>query len=443
MSETFTHNVCLNHRGISAVAFSPDGKRALSGSDDHTVRLWDVDDGRCLRVLKGHSSAVWSLAWSHNGRRALSGSVDNTVRLWNVDDGRCLHVLKGHSSIVMGVAWSPDGQRALSGSYDNTLRLWDVENGRCLGVLEGHSSAVMSVAWSHDGRRALSGSRDNTVRLWDVEDGRCLRVLEGHSLSVLSVAWSHDGRRALSGASDKTVRLWDVEDGRCLRVLEGHSLFVVSVAWSHDEQRAFSAAASIEPHFSEICVWDLASSELTEGPSPEEAQVQYINAKVQNQEQARQMQQEGQIKIDNESRELILVGHVFAIAGAAGQIYRGYTNSDHGIDGEIEFKNDKGRATGKKLYLQLKSGDSYLTYRQRDEAEVFQIKNPRWVEYWQQQAYPVMLVIRTSDGHIRWMDVSDWLKRHTAGGKTVTQIIFEGERFDALTLRRWRERMLA
>jgi hypothetical protein len=65
-------------------------------------------------------------------------------------------------------------------------------------------------------------------------------------------------------------------------------------------------------------------------------------------EQARQMKEQGQIAIDNESRELILVGHAFSITGEAGQIYRGYTNSDHGIDGEIEFKDDKGRATGKR-----------------------------------------------------------------------------------------------
>jgi small GTP-binding protein len=157
-------------------------------------------------------------------------------------------------------------------------------------------------------------------------------------------------------------------------------------------------------------------------------------------EQARQMQEEGQIAIDNESREIILIGHAYAITGEAGQIYRGYTNSDHGIDGEIEFKDNEG-ATGKRLYLQLKSGDSYLKLRQRDNAEVFQIKNPRWTDYWQKQAYPVMLVIRTSDGEIRWMDVTAWLKRNTAGGKKVTQIIFEGERFDALSVRRWRDRL--
>ncbi len=92
--------------------------------------------------------------------------------------------------------------------------------------------------------------------------------------------------------------------------------------------------------------------------------------------------------------------------------------------------------------MQLKSGDSYLKKRQSDGVEVFQIKNPRWANYWQQQAYAVMLVIRTSDGEIRWMDVSACLKRESVAGKTVRQIIFEGERFDMMSVRRWRERVL-
>ena len=160
-------------------------------------------------------------------------------------------------------------------------------------------------------------------------------------------------------------------------------------------------------------------------------------------EQSRQLEAEAQATIDNESRELILVGHAFAIVGEAGQIYRGYTNSDHGIDGEIEFKDDRGRATGKRLYVQLKSGDSYLKTRQRDGAEVFPIKKPRWADYWQQQAYTVMLAIRTSDGEIRWMDVTEYLRRESTGGKTVKQIIFDGERFDVMSVRRWRDRVLA
>ena len=159
-------------------------------------------------------------------------------------------------------------------------------------------------------------------------------------------------------------------------------------------------------------------------------------------EQARETQIEVQTAIDNESRELILVGHAYSIVAEAGQIYRGYTNSDHGIDGEIEFKDDQGRATAKKLYVQLKSGDSYLKKRKRDDREVFPIKNARWVDYWQQHAYTVMLVVRTSDGEIRWMDVSTYLKRETETGKEVKQIMFEGERFDVMSVRRWREKLL-
>lgn len=153
---------------------------------------------------------------------------------------------------------------------------------------------------------------------------------------------------------------------------------------------------------------------------------------------------EQHLVIDNESREQILVGEVTTITAAAGQIYRGYTNSDHGIDGEIEFKDDTLRASGKRLYMQLKSGDSYLTKRKRDGAEIFQIKKKRWVQYWQQQAYPVMLVIRNSEGEIRWMDVTEYLRRESDNGKKpVKQIIFQGERFDVMSVRRWRDKILA
>jgi WD40 repeat protein len=158
--------------------------------------------------------------------------------------------------------------------------------------------------------------------------------------------------------------------------------------------------------------------------------------------ESRKQGAEAQAVLDNESLELILVGHAFSIVAEAGQIYRGYTNSDHGIDGEIEFKDDHGRASGKRLYVQLKSGNSYLKKRRSDGVEVFQIKNPRWADYWQQQAYAVMLVIRTSDGEIRWMDVSAYLKRQGAGGKTVKQIAFAGERLDAMSVRRMRESVL-
>lgn len=168
----------------------------------------------------------------------------------------------------------------------------------------------------------------------------------------------------------------------------------------------------------------------------------------------RELEEEAKTNIDNESRELILLGHAFAIAGEAGQIFRPTPNSDWGLDGEIEFKDYSGRASGRRLYVQLKSGNSYLTRRKSDDAEVFTVKNQRHLEYWVNQAYPVMLVIRTSDGNIRWMDVSAHLKTKAAKAASVgkgeeqepretpNQIIFKGEPFNAQSVLRIRDKFV-
>ena len=152
-----------------------------------------------------------------------------------------------------------------------------------------------------------------------------------------------------------------------------------------------------------------------------------------------ELQEQSALVLDNESKERALVGEVISTVALAGQICRELTVSDHGIDMEIEFKNGGGEATGRKLYLQLKSGNSYLRQR-KDGTEVFTIQKERHVSYWMAQAFPVLLVIRTSEGEVRWMEVRESLKR---AGRPVKQIVFEGERFDVMSVRRWRDRLLA
>jgi len=270
-------------RPVRSLAWSLDERFALSGSEDRTVRLWDVETGRCLKILEGHTGTVLSLAWNANHLQALSGSNDNTMRLWDVQTGRCLFTFKGHTQGVRSIVWNADQRHALSCSDDDTVRLWDVKAGQALRVFQGHTGGVKRVVWSTDQRRALSGSDDNTVRLWDVETGRCLRVLEGHKGTIRSLAWSPDGHLALSGSNDTTARLWDMETGNCLRVFESHTNELVGVAWSTDPRRAFSGDIT-----GGIRVWDLSefvADALTPGaPRPSSLsatdQVQYTNAKV-------------------------------------------------------------------------------------------------------------------------------------------------------------------
>ena len=117
-----------------------DGRRAVSGSEDHTLRVWDLESGESLPALAEHRSSVntalrdvgISVSVTPDGRRAVSGSQDGTLRVWDLESGQCLHTLSGHSDWVRSVSVTPDGQRAVSGSDDHTLRVWDLESGQCL-----------------------------------------------------------------------------------------------------------------------------------------------------------------------------------------------------------------------------------------------------------------------------------------------------------------------
>jgi WD40 repeat protein len=213
--------------GVSSVAFSHDDARIVSGSYDHTIRLWDAVSGTHLNTLEGHSRLVTSVAFSRDDARIVSASYDQTVWLWDAVSGAHLNTLCGHSSSVLSVAFSRDDARIVSASYDRTIRLWDAVSGAHLNTLKGHSDSVTSVAFSHDGARIVSGSNDRTIRL-------CahLKILEGHSGSVKSVAFSHDDTRIVSGSIGGTVHLWDAISGVLLNTLEANPVFVHSIAQS-------------------------------------------------------------------------------------------------------------------------------------------------------------------------------------------------------------------
>jgi WD40 repeat protein len=238
---------------INLCTFMRDGRRAVTSAEGNSVRVWDVETGRCLRAFDDGGVNVWGLAATTDGRLVLIGGRDGTARLMDAESGQLLHSLTGHRSLIRCLDLSPDARVALSGEMrDPRIRLWNIEAERCVQAFDGHTDGIYDVALDRTQRRALSGSRDTTVRLWDLESGRCLRVLEGHTYHVHSVVWSDDGRRALSCSLD--VRLWDLDTGQCLRVFRGHTEVIRSVAWSHDQRRAVSAS-----HDGTVRVWDLES----------------------------------------------------------------------------------------------------------------------------------------------------------------------------------------
>jgi WD40 repeat protein len=211
--------------------------RVVSGSRDHTLRVWDMVTNACERVLEGHTGSVWCLAVLADGR-VVSGSKDGTLRVWDVTTGICELVLEGHAhrTLSRGVRSDgridandvrcltvlPVGRRSIvvSGSDDHTLLAWDTATGECVVTFAGHTGAVWCV--NAVAGTLVSGSSDKSLRAWNVETGTCERVFEGHNRLVRCVAALADGR-IVSGSDDKTVRVWRLATGACEHVLEGHT----------------------------------------------------------------------------------------------------------------------------------------------------------------------------------------------------------------------------
>lgn len=307
----------VGHSGrVHSVAYSQDGRRALSGSADGAVRHWDLCSGAELRRWEflPTDEAVASLSIRADERMAAVGMFDGDISLRSLPDWREIRRLRGHTEMVYGgVQFLADGRRLLSASgnifvpdRDFSLRLWDVKRGVELRRFTGHTDKIWDLALSPDDTFAVSAAHDGTVRRWEIESGAgrilyrvdpqaalcvaispdatrilvglgkgssvspdySLRLLDsstgeelgrlvGHSEVLGNVIFSPDGRLALSGGQDRRIFLWDVASGEQVGELTGATSGVMRLAFSPDGALAAMGSAA-----GELLLWDVASREL-------------------------------------------------------------------------------------------------------------------------------------------------------------------------------------
>ena len=219
---------------VNSVAVSADGRFIVSGSDDNTIKVWNIQERREECTFTGHTSDVSSVAVSADGRFIVSGSEDNTIKVWNIQERREECTFTGHTNYVLSVAVSADGRFIVSGSDDNTIKVWNIQERREECTFTGHTNVVLSVAVSADGRFIVSGSEDNTIKVWNIQERREECTFTGHTNAVSSVAVSADGRFIVSGSEDNTIKVWNIQERREECTFTGHTSAVSSVAVSAD-----------------------------------------------------------------------------------------------------------------------------------------------------------------------------------------------------------------
>jgi WD40 repeat protein len=228
--------------GVLGLAFNNDGTRLASAGDDNTVLIWDVAARKRITTLSNAPNGpIFSVAFSPDGKRVVSGNYgggadSGTVIMWDIETGKRLWTGE-HRERVYSVAFSPDGKYVASGSRDKTAILWDAENGRPRRTFAEHTDWVRGVAFSPDSKRLATAGMDRTIRLWDVETGRQLSNIEWQAVSenaswVNSVAFGPDGGRlAAAGCKERDdspggsgnceagqIRLWDFSNAHAQTV---------------------------------------------------------------------------------------------------------------------------------------------------------------------------------------------------------------------------------
>lgn len=274
---------------VNTVSLSPNGRFALTGSQDNTARLWELTNGAEIQRFVGSEDDIFSLSVHPDGDVMASAGFDDMIRIWDIETGENTAVYEGATDDLWVVAYSPDGSLLASGGKDSILRIIDAGTGEILHELDEHSDWVTTLAFSNDGTKIASGSNDRRVIIWDVENGESincyfgtdclgeadgqLRAIEfsaddnqlligadnarlvdletgemiqqftGHTSRVNAVAFSPDGNSVLTGSADSTIRLWDIESGRTRLIFNGHIGQVRSITYDPEGKHILSSSA--------------------------------------------------------------------------------------------------------------------------------------------------------------------------------------------------------
>jgi WD40 repeat protein len=262
------------HQGrVRSVCFSPNGKFVVSGSDDGSVRVWDVHRAIQLREMKGHTDWVRAVVMFPDGKHVASASDDHTIRIWDLVSFQCNRIVDTGFDWLRVIAVSKNGSILFTGDDSENIKAWEVQTGHQLGTLVGHIAKVNAIRTLSDGR-VITVSDDRSIRIWDGPSQTQVMELTGHTGRIVACAVSDDESAILTAATDNTIFLWPIQgDGKIQPwLVTSKARRIRDLAFTHGSTRVITAS-----EHRELEVWDVSSGDRK---SLLEGHTDWVNAVV-------------------------------------------------------------------------------------------------------------------------------------------------------------------
>jgi len=239
---------------VNTIAISPDNKYVASGSNDKTIRIWNVLTKQKITALSGFANNIGGVAFSPDGKWLVGSSWDFQVKVWDAKTWKLSYTLPGNTDYVSNVCFSLDGKYLASCNASGQIFIWNTADFQIVKIISADGIDLMSIGFSADSKNIVAGGADNTIRVWSISNWDLIQVLYEHAQSVTALAFSANGKYMASGSKDKFINIWDTKNWSVQRVLHGHNQSVWSLAFSPDSKYLISGGFD-----KKLILWDLSS----------------------------------------------------------------------------------------------------------------------------------------------------------------------------------------
>lgn len=218
------------HKEMHAVCFVPEINLLLTTGKDLNIRIWDMDNNKCKRIIKdAHRKTIYCLVYLNDKTSFISGSGDALIKMWEISTGKLLNIFEGHENSIKSLFYIEEFYCFTSGGGDCLIKIWDLTQNKCKHTLIGHDGMINCFEYLEKKHWLFSGAQENKIKIWELFEDGYIKTLNGHNDGVYCLKLVNFNENLVSGGGDFLIKIWDYMKEDCILVLKGHQEIVSSV----------------------------------------------------------------------------------------------------------------------------------------------------------------------------------------------------------------------